>query len=57
MFHTVIFKNLIIRYLKLTFIAEGPPPPHNLYQELLMVAKQLDLAALGVVLSFRVVTG
>jgi hypothetical protein len=47
----------IIRHLKLTFISEGPPPPHNLNQELLMVAEQLDLAALGVVLSFRVVTG
>jgi hypothetical protein len=47
----------IIRHLKLTFIAEGPPPSHDLHRELLMVAEQLDLSALGVVLSFRVVTG
>jgi ribosomal protein S27E len=30
----------IIRHLKLTFEAERPPPPHNVQQELLMVAEE-----------------
>jgi len=30
----------IIRYLKLTFEAERPPPPHNVQQELLMAAEE-----------------
>jgi hypothetical protein len=29
----------IISHLKLTFVAERPPPPHIAYQELLMAAK------------------
>ena len=29
----------IINYLKLTFVAERPPPPHMVYQEVLMAAK------------------
>ena len=29
----------IIGHLKLTFVAERPPPPHVAYQELLMAAK------------------
>jgi hypothetical protein len=29
----------IINYLKLTFVAERPPPPHIAYQELLMAAE------------------
>jgi len=31
----------IIRYFKLTFEAERPPPPHNVQQELLMVAEEI----------------
>jgi len=29
----------IINHLKLTFVAERPPPPHTLYQEVLMAAE------------------
>ena len=29
----------IINHLKLTFVAERPPPPHMAYQELLMAAE------------------
>ncbi len=29
----------IINYLKLSFVAEIPPPPHMLYQEVLMAAE------------------
>ena len=29
----------IISHLKLTFVAERPPPPHIAYQELLMAAE------------------
>jgi hypothetical protein len=29
----------IIDHLKLTFVAERPPPPHIAYQELLMAAE------------------
>jgi len=30
----------IIRHLKLTFMAERPPPPRNVQQELLMAAEE-----------------
>jgi len=30
----------IIAHLELTFEAERPPPPHNVQQELLMVAEE-----------------
>jgi hypothetical protein len=30
----------IIHHLKLTFVAERPPPPHMLYQEVLMAAER-----------------
>jgi hypothetical protein len=30
----------IINHLKLTFVAERPPPPHILYQELFMAAEE-----------------
>jgi hypothetical protein len=36
--HKVIDK--IIGHLKLTFMAERPPPPHVLQQELLMAAEE-----------------
>jgi len=29
----------IIDHLKLTFVAERPPPPHTAYQEILMAAE------------------
>jgi len=29
----------IINYLKLTFVAEKPPPPHLAYQEVLMTTE------------------
>lgn len=29
----------IINHLKLTFVAERPPPPHMVYQKLLMTAE------------------
>jgi len=29
----------IINHLKLTFVAERPPPPHVAYQEILVAAK------------------
>jgi hypothetical protein len=29
----------IINHLKLTFVAQRPPPPHQVYQELLMAAE------------------
>jgi len=29
----------IINHLKLTFVADKPPPPHMVYQELLMAAE------------------
>jgi len=29
----------IIDHLKLTFVAERPPPPHIVYQEVLMAAE------------------
>jgi hypothetical protein len=29
----------IINHLKLTFVAERPPPPHMVYQEVLMAAE------------------
>jgi len=29
----------IIDHLKLTFVADKPPPPHSAYQELLMAAE------------------
>ena len=29
----------IIKHLKLTFVADKPPPPHIAYQELLMAAE------------------
>jgi len=29
----------IINHLKLSFIAERPPPPHTAYQQLLMAAE------------------
>ena len=29
----------IIGHLKLTFVADKPPPPHRAYQELLMAAE------------------
>jgi len=31
----------VIRYLKLTFEAERPPPPHNVQQELLKAAEEI----------------
>jgi len=30
----------IIKHLKLTFVAERPPPPRMIYQELLMAAEE-----------------
>jgi len=36
--HKVIDK--IIAHLKLTFMAERPPPPHSVQQELLMAAEE-----------------
>lgn len=38
--HKVIDK--IISHLKLTFMAERPPPPQSLQQELLMAAKERE---------------
>jgi hypothetical protein len=38
--HKVIDK--IIAHLKLTFMAERPPPPHVVQQELLMTAEERD---------------
>jgi hypothetical protein len=35
--HTVVDK--IIDHLKLTFLADKPPPPHIAYQEVLMAAE------------------
>jgi hypothetical protein len=32
----------IINHLKLTFVAERPPPPHIAYQEVLMAAEKRD---------------
>jgi len=37
--HAVVDK--IIDHLKLSFIAERPPPPHFAYQEVLMAAEAL----------------
>jgi len=36
--HTVVDR--IINHLKLTFVAERPPPPHIVYQELFMAAEE-----------------
>jgi len=30
---------IFIDHLKLTFVADKPPPPHRVYQEVLMVAE------------------
>lgn len=36
--HKTIYK--IIKHLKLCFISEHPPPPHNVQLELLMTAEE-----------------
>jgi len=50
----------IIRHLKLSFIAERPPPPHNLHQELLMAAFNKGISGGGygpVVTSGQIMSG